>query len=93
MLFRIAISLAITFFVFSSRGLLAVIDLSIVRPSTDFTTNNQVLQIEGMVESSFPTKVVVSTNTPAGVPDLDQLAHSLHAIVSTLEVPTNSRRF
>ena len=84
MLFRIAISLAITFFVFSSRGLFAVIDLSIIRPSTDFTTNNQVLPIEGIVESSFPTKVVVSTNTPAGVPDLGQLAHSLHAIVVDL---------
>ena len=84
MLFRIVISLAITFFVISPKGLFAVIDLSIVRPRTDFTTNNQVLPIEGIVESSFPTKVVVSTNTPAGVPDLGQLAHSLHAIVLDL---------
>ena len=84
MLFRIAISLAITFFVICPRGLFALIDLSIVRPKTDFTTNNQVLPIEGIVESSFPTKVVVSTNTPAGVPDLGQLAHSLHAIVLDL---------
>ena len=84
MLFRIAISLAITLFVFTSNRLFAEIDLSIVRPSTDFTTNNQVLQIEGIVKSSFPTKVVVSTNTPAGVPDLDKLPHSLHAIVLDL---------
>lgn len=84
MLFRIAIPLAITFFVFSPMGLFAVIDLSIVHPRTDFTTNNQALSIEGIVESSIPTKVVVTTNTPAGVPDLEQLAHSLHAIILDL---------
>ena len=84
MLFRIVLLLTITFFVISPSGLFASIDLSIVSPRTDFTTNNQVLPVEGIVESSFPTKVVVSTNTPAGVPDLGQLAHSLYAIVLDL---------
>lgn len=84
MLFRIALSFAITLILLSSRVLSASIDLSIVHPKTDFTTNNRVLQIQGIVESSFPTEVEVSTNTPAGVPDLGQLAHSLHAIVVDL---------
>ena len=84
MLFRIAISLAITSVAFSPRELYAVIDLSIVSPRADFTTNNQELSIEGIVESSIPTEVVVTTNTPAGVPDLERLAHSLHAVVLDL---------
>lgn len=84
MLFRIAISLAITSVAFGPRELYAVIDLSIVSPRADFTTNNQELSIEGVVESSIPTEVVVTTNTPAGVPDLERLAHSLHAVVLDL---------
>jgi hypothetical protein len=83
MLFRIVL-FAIIFISVSPSGAFALIDLSVVRPTTDFTTNNQILQIEGMVESSFPTKVIVSTNTPAGVPDLTQLAHSIYAIVVDL---------
>ena len=60
------------------------VDLTITRPATDFTTNNQALRIEGFVESSVSTRVVVSINTPAGVEDLTQLAHSIYAIVGDL---------
>ena len=59
----------------------ARIDLSIIRPTTDFTTNNQTLKIEGVVESSVPAEVIVSTNTPGGIPDLAKLVHSIYAVV------------
>ncbi|MCZ6679381.1 MAG: discoidin domain-containing protein [Candidatus Poribacteria bacterium] len=65
-------------------GAEAVIDLLITRPTTDFTTSNQTLQIEGIVESSAPAQVIVSTNTPAGLRDLAQLAHSIYAVVVDL---------
>ena len=86
---RFRISLLYTFIVLlSGRELTALIDLSVTSPTTDFfTTNNQTLQIEGLVESSVPTQVVVSTNTPAGLRDLTQLAHSIYAIVVDLGSP------
>jgi len=76
--------LSLIFVSLSASGSFALIDLSIIHPTTDFTTNNQELQIEGMVESSIPSQVIVSTNTPAGVRNLAQLAHSIYSIVVDL---------
>ena len=65
----------------STGELVARTNLSIIKPATDFTTNNQTVQIEGIVESSVRGEVIVSTNTPSGLPDLAQLTHSIYGIV------------
>ena len=59
-------------------------NLSIISPTTDFTTNNQTVEIRGIVESSVGGEVIVSTNTPGGVPDLAQLTHSIYGVVVDL---------
>ena len=64
--------------------LVARTNLAIVKPTTDFTTNNQTVQLEGIVESSVQGEVIVSTNTPGGIPDLAQLTHSIYGVVVNL---------
>ena len=59
-------------------------DLSIISPTTDFTTNNQTVEIKGIVESSAGGEVIVSTNTPGGIPDLTQVTHSIYGVVVDL---------
>ena len=59
-------------------------NLSIIKPTTDFTTNNQTVEIEGIVESSVRAAVIVSTNTPGGIPDLAQLTHPIYGVVVNL---------
>jgi len=59
-------------------------NLSIISPTTDFTTNNQTVEIRGIVESSVGGEVIVSTNTPGSVPDLAQLTHSIYGVVVDL---------
>ena len=68
----------------SASKLAARTDLSIIRPTTDFTTNNQTVQIEGIVESSVQGEVIVSTNTSGGIPNLAQLTHSIYGVVVDL---------
>ena len=68
----------------SASELEARMDLSIISPTTDFTTNNQTVRIEGIVEASGQGEVIVSTNTPGGVPDLAQLTHSIYGVVVDL---------
>ena len=62
----------------------ALIDLSIIYPKTDFTTNNQGLAIKGNVTSKMPTKVVVSANTPGGIKSLDDVQHPIQSITLDL---------
>ena len=59
-------------------------NLTIISPITDFTTNNQTVEIRGIVESSVGGKVIVSTNTPGGIPDLAQLTHSIYGVIVDL---------
>ena len=59
-------------------------NLSIFSPATDFTTNNQTVEIKGIVESSAGGEVIVSTNTPGGIPDLAQLTHSIYGVIVDL---------
>ena len=59
-------------------------NLSIFSPATDFTTNNQTVEIKGIIESSVEGEVIVSTNTPGGIPDLAQLTHSIYGVVVDL---------
>ena len=59
-------------------------NLSIISPTTDFTTNNQTVEIKGIVESSVGGEAIVSTNTPGGIPDLAQLTHSIYGVVVDL---------
>jgi hypothetical protein len=71
-------------------GAIARTDLSVTRPTTDFTTNNQILQIEGVVSSSA-ADVLVSTDTPPGVAvsihPPDEFAHSLYSVVVDVRTP------
>ena len=87
--FRISLVTLVLLAFVSSSGI-AFINLSIIRPTTDFTTNNQILRIDGVVKSSVP-QVIVSTDTPSGVIVStrlpadghlsSQLAHSLYSVV------------
>ena len=64
--------------------LVARTDLSIVKPTNDFTTNNQIVRIEGIVQSSIRGEVIVATNAPGGIPNLAQLTHSIYGVVVNL---------
>ena len=82
---RLYLSLSLISFLLLSTGELAArTDLSIISPTTDFTTNNQTIAIKGIVESSVRGEVVVSMNTPGGLPDLSQLTHSIYGLVIDL---------
>ena len=79
---RIYVSLfLISPFLLSVGELAARIDLSIINPTTEFTTNNHTVKIEGIVESSVQGEVIVSINTPGGLPDLAPLRHSIYGLV------------
>ena len=81
---QLAFSSTILFILLSVGELAARTNLSIINPTTDFTTNNQTVQIEGIVQSSAQSEVIISTNTPGGIPDLAQLTHSIYGIVVDL---------
>ncbi len=82
---RLYLSLSLISFLLLSTGESAArTDLSIISPTTDFTTNNQTIAIKGIVESSVRGEVVVSINTPGGLPDLSQLTHSIYGLVIDL---------
>ena len=68
----------------SADGVFARTDLSIISPTTDFTTNNQAVTIKGIVESSVRGDVIVSINTPGGLLHLAQLTHSIYGLVVDL---------
>ena len=76
--------LSVILILLSASKLAARTDLSIISPTTDFTTNNQTVQIEGIVESSVQGEAIVSTNTPGGIPNLAQLTHSIYGVVVDL---------
>ena len=82
---RFYLSLFSTILILLSAGRLAArTNLSIIRPTTDFTTSNHTVEIKGIVESSVGGEVIVSTNTPGGIPNLTQLTHSIYGIVIDL---------
>lgn len=82
---RFHLSLFSAIFILLGAGELAArTNLSIIKPTGEFTTNNQTVQIEGVVGSSVQGEVVVSTNTPGGIPDLAQLTHSIYGVVVNL---------
>ena len=62
----------------------ALIDLSIIYPEADFTTNNQGLTISGNVTSKIPAKIIVSTNTPGGIKSLAELQHPIQTVTLDL---------
>ena len=72
---------SLIFLLLSTTELAAQTDLSIISPTTEFTTNNQTVKIEGIVESAVRGEVIVSANTPGGIPDLAQLTHSIYGVV------------
>ena len=76
--------LSIILLLLCAGKLAARTNLSIISPTTDFTTNNQTVQIKGIVESSVGGEVIVSTNTPGGIPDLTQVTHSIYGTVVDL---------
>ena len=75
---------SIALLLLSAGKLAARTNLSIISPTTDFTTNNQTVEIRGIVESSVGGEVIVSINTPGGIPNLAQLTHSLYGVVVDL---------
>ena len=74
----------ISSFLLSVSESAARINLSIINPTTEFTTNNQTVKIKGIVESSVQGEVIVSINTPGGLPALAQLTHSIYGLVVDL---------
>ena len=81
---RFYLSLLSVLLFLHTAELAAQTDLSILSPTTEFTTNNQTIEIKGIVESSAPGEVIVSTNTPGGIPNLAQLTHSIYGVVVDL---------
>ncbi|MBD3182958.1 hypothetical protein GF312_11755 [Candidatus Poribacteria bacterium] len=71
-------------FLMSLRITQASLDLSLLRPIEEFTTNNDELVIEGVVICQEPDTVVVSVDTPAGVPDLSLVDNPLNFLVVDL---------
>lgn len=72
-------------YLISSQPLLAsLINLEIVRPASEFVTNNQKLHIDGIVSSEIPSDVLVSVNTPGGVRNLAEMTNSLYSVVTDL---------
>jgi hypothetical protein len=63
---------------------IAAIDLHITQPTRNFTTTNQTLVVEGGVASSDQNEIIVSINTPAGVPSLSTIKPSIRAITMDL---------
>ena len=76
--------LSVLLLLLNAAELAAQTDLSITSPTAEFTTNNQTVKIKGIVESSVPGEVIVSTNTPSGIPDLAQLTHSIYGVIVDL---------
>ena len=76
--------LSVTLILLTVGELASRANLSIIKPTTNFTTNNQIVELEGTVESSVRAEVIVSTNTPGGIPDLAQLIHSIYGVVVNL---------
>lgn len=60
------------------------VSLTILRPKSNFNTSNHELTVEGLVESTKETEIVLSINTPAGVPELSEIGYSLHSVVLDL---------
>ena len=82
---RFYLSLFSVFLILLGAGeLSARTDLSIISPTTNFTTNNQTVAIKGIVESSIGGEAIVSTNTPGGIPGLAQLTYSIYGVVVDL---------
>ena len=82
---RFYLSLFSVFLILLGAGELAArTDLSIISPTTNFTTNNQTVAIKGIVESSIGGEAIVSTNTPGGIPGLAQLTYSIYGVVVDL---------
>ena len=93
-----SVMLFITFAGWSTLRGLRTVNLTILSPQNNFNTSNQELAIEGLVEStvaSYPTEaggysgdkeaeIVLSINTPAGIPELSEIGYSLHSIVLDL---------
>lgn len=59
----------------------ALVDISIIRPKSDITTNNQAMTIEGVVETAVPSDVLVSIGTPAGMRGLTAITN-LYAVTT-----------
>jgi len=60
------------------------VNLTIFRPTNNFNTNNDELTIEGKVDSEKEKEILLSINTPAGIPELSEIGYSLHSIVLDL---------
>ena len=62
----------------------ARLQLWMLRPVDEFSTNNKELIIEGLVRYPEGQRVAVSVNTPAGLSDLGSLAESLQSLTVDL---------
>ncbi len=74
--------ISIIFVISSHSSLASLIQLEIVRPASEFVTNNQKLQIDGIVSSEIPSDVLVSINTPSGIRNLAEMTNSLYSVVT-----------
>ncbi|MGQ9609252.1 MAG: discoidin domain-containing protein [bacterium] len=70
--------------VFLSRNSIALLELSLVRPFDNFTTNNKELVIEGFVKFLKGQQIIVSINTSAGFPDLSSLEDPIQSLTLDL---------
>lgn len=70
--------------VFLSKNSIALIELSLIRPFDEFTTNNKELVVEGFVKFLKNTQVTVSISTFTAIPDLSSLKNPLKSLTLDL---------
>lgn len=68
---------------FLPRSGVALLELSLIRPFSEFTTNNRELVIEGFVKFLKDQPITVSVSSSAGFPDLSSLKSPIQSL--TLE--------
>ncbi len=70
--------------IFSSKNSVALMELSLIRPFDEFTTNNRELVIEGSVNFYKKKPVTVSIGSSAGFPDISSLKSPIQSLTLDL---------
>lgn len=71
-------------FIFLSKNSMALMELSLIRPSDEFTTNNKELVVEGFVKFLQNTQVSISISSSTGIPDLNSIKNPIQSLTLDL---------
>lgn len=70
--------------VFLSKNSIALMELSLIRPFDEFTTNNKELVVEGFVKFLPNMQVTVSISSFTGIPDLNSIKNPIKSLTLDL---------